>query len=75
MKERDIRVEVDARNEKIGYKIRGAQLSQIPYMLVIGDKEIESGEVAVRSRDKGELGAVPIETFIDDIIEEIREKR
>ena len=66
-----IRVEVDARNEKIGYKIREAQLSQIPYMLVVGDKEIESEKVAVRSRDKGELGAVSVEAFIDDIVEEI----
>ncbi len=75
MKDKDIRVEVDTRNEKIGYKIREAQLSQVPYMLVIGDKEVESGEVAVRSRDKGELGAVSIENFIDDLINEIKEKR
>ncbi|HZK37317.1 MAG TPA: threonine--tRNA ligase, partial [Clostridia bacterium] len=75
MKEKGIRVEVDARNEKIGYKIREAQLSQIPYMLVVGDKEIESEKVAVRSRDKGELGAVSVEAFIDDIVEEIGEKR
>lgn len=75
MKEKGIRVEVDARNEKIGYKIRESQLSQIPYMLVIGDKEIESGKVAVRSRDEGELGAVPVEVFIDGIIEDIQEKR
>ena len=75
MKEKGIRVEVDARNEKIGYKIRESQLSQIPYMLVIGDKEIESGKVAVRSRDEGELGAVPVEVFIDGIVEDIQEKR
>lgn len=75
MRQKGIRVEIDARNEKVGYKIRGAQLSQVPYMLVIGDKEVESGKVAVRSRDKGELGAVSVENFINDIIKEIEEKR
>ncbi len=75
MKEKGIRVETDARNEKVGYKIREAQLSQIPYMLIIGDKEIESGEVSVRSRDKGELGSVSVETFINDIVKEIEERR
>lgn len=75
MREKGIRVEVDSRNEKIGYKIREAQLSQVPYMLVIGDKEIESGLVAVRSRDKGELGATPVDDFIGNLIEEIKEKR
>ncbi len=75
MKEKGIRVEVDTRNEKVGYKIREAQLSQIPYMLIIGDKEIESGEVSVRSRDKGELGSVSVETFINDIVKEIEERR
>ncbi|MBU5677015.1 threonine--tRNA ligase [Alkaliphilus sp. MSJ-5] len=75
MKQKGIRVEVDTRNEKIGYKIREAQLSRVPYMLVIGDKEVESGEVAVRSRDKGDLGAVTVENFINDTIKEIEEKR
>ncbi|QUH20274.1 threonine--tRNA ligase [Alkaliphilus sp. B6464] len=75
MKQKGIRVEVDTRNEKIGYKIREAQLSRVPYMLVIGDKEVESGEVAVRSRDKGDLGAVTVDNFINDTIKEIEEKR
>ena len=75
MKQKGIRVEVDTRNEKIGYKIREAQLSRVPYMLVIGDKEVESGEVAVRSRDKGDLGAVTVENFINYTIKEIEEKR
>lgn len=75
MKRKGIRVEVDTRNEKIGYKIREAQLSRVPYMLVIGDKEVESGEVAVRSRDKGDLGAVTVESFINDTIKEVEEKR
>jgi len=75
MKQRGIRVETDIRNEKIGYKIREAQLARVPYMLVIGDKEVQSGEVAVRSRDKGELGTIAIENFINDIIKEIEEKK
>ncbi|WP_026477061.1 threonine--tRNA ligase [Alkaliphilus transvaalensis] len=69
-----IRVEVDGRNEKIGYKIREAQLSRVPYMLVLGDKEIEAESVAVRSRDKGELGVVTTDQFIEDILKEIESK-
>ncbi len=75
MKEKDIRAEVDTRNEKVGFKIREAQLSQIPYMLIIGDKEVESGKVSVRSRDKGELGAISAEAFVNDITREIEEKQ
>lgn len=71
---KDIRVEVDARNEKIGYKIREAQLQKVPYMLVVGEKEAEAGTVAVRSRDKGELGAVELDQFMKDLIEEIDNK-
>ena len=66
-----IRVEVDSRNEKIGYKIREAQLQKIPYMLVLGDKEKEAGEVGVRSRKDGDIGAMPIDEFIAKIVEEI----
>ena len=69
-----VRVEVDSRNEKIGFKIREAQLQKVPYMLVIGDKEVESNQVAVRSRDKGELGVVEAAKFMDDVIAEIEEK-
>ncbi len=74
MMEKGIRVEVDGRNEKIGYKIREAQLSKVPYMLVLGDKEIEENSVAVRSRDKGELGVVESAKFIEDVIKEIDTK-
>lgn len=74
MKEKGIRVELDSRNEKIGYKIREAQLMKVPYMLVLGDKEIELDSVAVRSRDKGELGVVKASQFIEDIIKEIGNK-
>ncbi|SDK74842.1 threonine--tRNA ligase [Natronincola ferrireducens] len=74
MAEEGIRVEVDNRNEKIGFKIREAQLSRVPYMLVIGDKEVETESVAVRSRDKGELGVVKSNDFIQDILKEIVSK-
>ena len=69
-----IRCELDDRNEKIGYKIREAQLDKTPYMLVIGDKEMEAGAVAVRSRKNGDMGAVPVDEFIKNIIEEIATK-
>jgi len=69
-----IRVEVDYRNEKIGYKIREAQLEKIPYMLVIGDKEMENRAVAVRSRKDGDLGAMPLNDFVDKIVEEVKTK-
>ncbi len=59
-----MRVEIDDRNEKIGYKIRSAQLEKIPYMLVIGDKEMEAGTVSLRSRKEGDLGAVAV----DDVV-------
>ncbi|MDO4852623.1 MAG: threonine--tRNA ligase [Clostridia bacterium] len=74
LEEHDIRVEVDARNEKIGFKIREAQMQKTPYMLVIGDKEAEENTVAVRSRKEGDLGAMPLDAFLDKISEEIRTK-
>jgi threonyl-tRNA synthetase len=64
LREKDIRVETDERREKIGLKIREAQLQKIPYMLVVGDKEVESGSVAVRSREKGDLGTSTIDEFL-----------
>ena len=69
-----IRVEVDDRNEKIGYKIREAQLEKTPYMLVCGDKEVESGEVSVRHRSKGDLGSMGSDAFLELALKEIREK-
>lgn len=66
------RVEVDDRAEKIGYKIREAQLEKIPYMLVVGDKESEENKVSVRDRKEGDLGAIKLEEFKDKIIEEIK---
>ena len=66
-----IRVEVDNRDEKIGYKIREAQLQKVPYMLVVGDKEVETGAVGVRSRKEGDIGAKEIQEFISKIKVEI----
>jgi len=70
-----IRVEVDDRAEKIGYKIREAQLEKVPYMLVLGDKDIEEGAVSVRSRKEGDLGSRKADEFIADLLEEIRTKK
>ncbi len=70
-----MRVELDDRNEKIGYKIREARLQKVPYMLVIGDSEVESGAVAVRMRgENGDLGAMPLGDFINRAVEEIETK-
>ena len=70
LKEAGIRATIDTRSEKIGYKIREAQLKKIPYMLVLGDKESESGTVAVRSRKDGDLGAVAVDEFVAKVVEE-----
>ena len=67
-----LRVEIDEREEKIGYKIREAQLQKIPYMLIIGDKEIEANAVGVRSRKEGDIGQMKVEDFINKIQEEIK---
>lgn len=72
--ESGIRVEIDDRAEKIGYKIREAQLAKSPYMLIVGDKEAELGQVAVRSRDIGELGSIELDAFISKVVEEIAER-
>jgi len=66
-----IRVELDDRQEKIGYKIREAQLQKVPYMLVVGDKEKEANAVGVRSRKDGDIGAQDLKEFISKIREEI----
>lgn len=69
-----MRVELDDRNEKVGYKIREARLQRVPYMLVMGDNEVQDGTVSVRSRDKGDLGAQTAEDFIRDALVEINTK-
>ena len=67
-----LRVEIDARNETIGYKIRAAQLEKIPYMLIIGDKEMQSEQVAVRARKAGDLGAMSLADFTARALEDVR---
>lgn len=74
LEEAGIRCELDDRSEKIGFKIRSAQLEKIPYMLVVGDKDIEAGTVAVRSRKNGDEGASTIDEFIERIQKEVAEK-
>ncbi len=69
-----LRVELDERQEKIGYKIREAQLQKIPYMLVVGDKEAADGTVAVRSRVRGDLGARGVDDFVRDALKEAQRK-
>jgi threonyl-tRNA synthetase len=69
-----IRVEVDADNESLGKKIRNAKLEKVPYVLVVGDKEIESKTVSVESRDKGKLDALPLAGFVTKVVEEIKNR-
>ena len=72
LEQKGIRVELDNREEKIGYKIREAQLQKIPYMLIIGDKEVEENKVSVRSREKGDLGSIKKEEFILKVEDEVK---
>ncbi|OCL27538.1 threonine--tRNA ligase [Orenia metallireducens] len=69
-----VRVEVDNRQEKVGYKIREAQVQQVPYMLIVGDNEVEEETVSVRHRREGDIGAVKVAKFKEDILEEIKNK-
>ena len=69
-----MRVEIDDRSEKIGYKIREAQLEKVPYMFVVGDKDIENNQVSVRHRNDGDLGSMPLADFIDKAVKEIDSK-
>jgi threonyl-tRNA synthetase len=67
LQEAGLRVVVDDRNEKMGYKIREAQTNKVPYMLILGDKEAQSGQVSVRNRFQGDEGAQPLESFLKKI--------
>ena len=69
-----IRCEVDTRSEKTGYKIREAQLEKVPYMLLMGDKDIEAGSVSVRKRGEGDIGAVSVDEFLKTILEDVETK-
>ena len=75
LQEKSIRVEANFANEKIDKKIRNAQLQKVPYMLIVGKKEVESGTVAVRRRDQKDLGPVKVDQFIEDILKEIENKK
>jgi len=74
LREKGLRVEVDERNERMNKKIRDAELQKIPYMLVVGDKEAESGAVAVRTKKKGNIGTIPVEEFAERALNLIKEK-
>jgi threonyl-tRNA synthetase len=69
-----LRVEVDLRNEKVNAKIRDAQMQKIPYMLVLGDREAAAGTVSVRHRQQGDLGAQPLASFLERVMQEIRSR-
>lgn len=75
LKKAEIRVEIDERNEKIGKKIREAELAKIPYMLIIGEQEVSGNKVAVRRQAKGDVGAMEVGQFIDLVMEEVAQKR
>ena len=75
LKKADIRCEVDDRNEKIGKKIRDTELMRVPYMLVVGEKEMNEGKVAVRRQGKGDVGVKSVEEFLQDAVSEIKERR
>ena len=74
LKEAGIRVVLDDRSEKIGYKLREAQMEKVPYMLVVGEKEAEAGLVAVRRRDKGDTGAISVDEFVETVKADIADK-
>jgi threonyl-tRNA synthetase len=74
LEEKNLQVEIDGRSEGVGYKIREAQLEQVPYMIIVGDDEVEGEKLSIRSRDAGELGKQTIDEFIDHIVKEIENK-
>ena len=74
LKKYGIRVKVDDRSEKIGYKIREAQLQKTPYMLVVGDKEVEDGTVSVRHRGEGDIGSMELSSLCDRLADEVKTK-
>lgn len=72
MSESDIRVEVEEANETLGYKIRKAQMEKVPYMLIVGDKEMKSHTVSIRNRKNGDEGSTPVAMFVANLIREIK---
>ncbi len=75
LKKADIRAEIDDRNEKIGRKIRDTEMAKVPYMLVIGEKEMNEGKASIRRQGKGDLGAKDVTEFVNEIVAEIKERR
>jgi threonyl-tRNA synthetase len=75
LKKADIRAEIDDRSEKIGKKIRDTEVMKVPYMLVVGEKEVSENKVSVRRQGKGDLGAKPVDEFVSEIVEEVKERR
>ena len=75
LKKAGVRVEIDDRSEKIGKKIRDTELMKVPYMLVIGEKEMNEGQLAIRRQGKGDIGTVALNSFIESIKEEILERK
>jgi threonyl-tRNA synthetase len=75
LKKSDIRVELDDRQEKIGKKIRDTELLKVPYMLIVGEKEMNEGKVSVRRQGKGDIGAKSLDELIGELKEEILERR
>ena len=75
LRKQGIRVEIDERSEKIGKKIREAELSRVPYMLVIGEKEMTENKISIRRQGKGDLGSMPVTEFISSIVEEILNRK
>jgi threonyl-tRNA synthetase len=75
LKKADIRAEIDDRNEKIGKKIRDTELKKVPYMLVVGEKEVSENKVSIRRQGKGDAGAKHVDEFLIDIVGEVRERR
>ncbi|HND95903.1 MAG TPA: His/Gly/Thr/Pro-type tRNA ligase C-terminal domain-containing protein, partial [Chitinophagaceae bacterium] len=75
LKNADIRAEVDDRNEKIGKKIRDTEMMKVPYMLVVGEKEMNENKVAVRRQGKGDIGLKSIDEFMNEAVAEIKERR
>ena len=74
LKESGVRVKLDRQNEKVGAKIRLAQIDKIPYMLVIGEREQDQNQVSIRHRDRGDEGSVSVDEFRDKVTEEIRSR-
>ena len=75
LKENGFRAKLDLRNEKIGFKIREHTLKRVPYLLVVGDKEMENGEIAIRTRSGEDLGKMSVDNFIEKLHEEVNSRK